>query len=167
NQLAGIWIEQTPGSAAPVSNVSGLVAWANVGNGARFVGGSAVKLRGSLLLANQNNGVMVSTYTASALRSNDVSKIDLGTTGASGSVGANTVQASLGSNPNLGAGICLELDRLAGSTLNAAGNVFAGPTNCATSTATLTQNKTCSNGVDYSVRVAGPSANNIVIATCQ
>jgi hypothetical protein len=167
NQLAGVWIEQTPGGTAPNNAITGLVAWANVGNGARFVGGSSVKLRSSLLLANQGSGVIVSTYTAAALRSNDVSKIDLGTAGGTASPGGSTVQASLGSNPNLGAGICLELDRLAGSTLNAAGNIFAGPTNCASSTATLTRNNTCSGAVDVSVRVAGPSANNIVVASCQ
>jgi hypothetical protein len=167
NGFAGLWIEQTPGAGAPNNVVTGLVSWANTANGIRLVGGSAVTLRGSVALANQANGVLVSTYVNGAIRSNNTSLMDLGTAGQNPSYGGNTFQASLGANPNLGAGICLSLDRTAGSKLNAAGNVFAGPTNCASSTATLTSNATCSKAVDVSVRTTGPTANSIDVSQCK
>jgi hypothetical protein len=107
----------------------------------------------------------VSTSVNGSTRNNDTSKIDLGTR--TGSNGRNTFQASLGGNPNSAAGICLSLDRLAGSVLNAAGNRFSGPTDCATSTATLTKNNRCSGAVDYSVRGNGTSSNSIVVSMCR
>jgi hypothetical protein len=166
NIAAGVWIEQTP-TLNPTANViTGLVAWANVGNGVRIVAGSAVTLRNSLMLANGSNGLIVSTSVNGNTRNNDTSKIDLGTS-AGPSYGGNTFQASLGNNPNSAAGLCLSLDRTAGSVLNAAGNVFAGPKNCATSSATLTKNTRCSGGVDYSVRSNGSTTNSIVVSMCQ
>ncbi len=129
NTAAGIWIEQTPGATLPLNTISGLVSWANQGNGIRIVAGSAVQLRNSIVLANAANGVLVSTNTTATPPSDDTSKIDLGTT-TGPSYGKNTLQASLGSNPNSGAGICLQLTRNAGSVLNAAGNIFAGPVDC-------------------------------------
>jgi hypothetical protein len=165
NTSAGLWIEQTPTLSRPTNTVTGLVAWANVGNGVRIVAGSAVLLRNSLMLANGSNGLIVSTSVNGATRNNDTSRIDLGTT-AGPSYGGNTFQTSLGNNPNSAAGLCLSLDRTAGSVLNAAGNLFAGPTNCASSTATLTRNNRCNAGVDYSVRSNGATTNSIVISSC-
>jgi hypothetical protein len=62
--------------------------------------------------------------------------------------------------------ICLSLDRIAGSTLNAAGNIFSGPTDCSSSTATLTKNGSCSGAVDYSVRTTGTTTHAIVVSQC-
>jgi hypothetical protein len=165
NTAAGLWIEQTPGASVPTNTVTGLVSWANTGNGLRIVGGSAATLRQSYILANGSNGILISTYVNGGARNNDTSKIDLGST-TGPSYGGNTVQAALGGNPNSAAGICLSLDRMAGSTLNAAGNIFSGPTDCSSSTATLTKNGSCSGAVDYSVRTTGTTTNAIVVSQC-
>jgi hypothetical protein len=166
NGTAGLWIEQTPASGLPLNTVTGLVAWANIGNGIRIMGGSAARVRQSWVLANGSSGIQVSTYVNGFTRNNDTSKINLGTTSGP-SYGGNTVQAGLGNNPNAGAGICLAVDRAAGAVLNAAGNIFAGPIDCASSTATLRKNTRCSASTDYSVRSNGGTANSIVIARCQ
>ena len=165
NTAAGVWIQQTPGATLPVNTISGLVAWANQGNGIRIVAGSAAQLRNSIVLANAANGVIVSTNTAVTPNSDDTSKIDLGTT-TGPSYGKNTLQASLGSNPNGNAGICLQLTRTAGSVLNAAGNIFSGPVDCSTSTATLKHGNTCAGRVDVAVSAAGTTTNSIVVSQC-
>jgi len=165
NAAAGLWIEQTPGSSPPANVVTGLVSWANTTNGIRIVAGSSATLRQSYVLANGSNGIIVSTSVNGSTRSNDVTQIDLGTT-AGPSYGGNVVQAALGNNPNAGAGICLALDRMAGSQLNAAGNMFAGPTDCATSSATLHTATSCSGAVDYAVQSSGSTTNTVVVSPC-
>ncbi len=165
NTAAGVWIQQTPGATLPVNTISGLVAWANQGNGIRIVAGSAAQLRNSIVLANADNGVIVSTNTASAPPSDDTSKIDLGTT-TGPSYGKNTLQANLGSNPNGSAGICLQLTHNAGSTLNAAGNTFSGPVDCSTSTATLKRSNTCGGRVNIAISATGNTTNSIVVSQC-
>jgi hypothetical protein len=166
NVTAGLWIEQTPTASLPLNSITGLVSWANASYGMRVAAGSVARVRQSFLLANGASGILVSTYVNGTTRNNDTSKINFGTT-AGPSYGGNTVQAALGSNPNAGAGICLTLDRAAGAVLNAAGNVFAGPTDCSTSTATLRKSTRCSGSVDYAVRNNGPSSNTIVVARCR
>jgi hypothetical protein len=165
NTLAGVWIEQVPATNPAANSITGLVAWANSGNGIRVLGGSSLTLRQSYVLANGQNGIMVSTYNANVTISNSVAHMDFG---ASGSVGANTLQASLGQNPNGGAGICLSIARNSGATLKAQGNVFSGPRDCSKPSAgTLTRNATCANAVDVSVRTNGGTSNNIDVTTCQ
>jgi hypothetical protein len=166
NASAGLWIEQTPASGLPLNTITGLVTWANTGNGIRIMGGSAARVRQSFVLANGSSGIQVSTYVNGLTRNNDTSKINLGTTNGP-SYGGNTLQAALGNNPNAGAGICLAVDRGAGAVLNAAGNIFAGPIDCASSTATLRKNTRCSASTDYSVRNSGGMPSTIVIARCQ
>ena len=166
NNGVGVWIEQTPSANLQTNLINGLVVWANGSHGLRIVAGSSARLRSSLVLANAGSGVFVSTYVNGFTRSSDTSKIDLGTT-TGPSYGANTLQAALGSNPNAGAGVCLSVDRTAGSVLNAVGNIFAGPTNCATSNGILRTNSRCNGSVDYSVRRAGTTANTIVVSRCQ
>jgi hypothetical protein len=166
NLTAGLWIEQTPAANLPLNTVTGLVSWANPGYGMRIAAGSAARVRQSYVLANGASGILVSTYINGMTRNNDTSKINLGTS-AGPSYGGNTVQAALGSNPNVGAGICLTLDRGAGAALNAAGNLFAGPIDCSTSTATLRRSTRCSGSVDYAVRNNGPTSNTIVVARCR
>ena len=66
-------------------------------------------------------------------RLNDLAQIDLGVGGLAdggSDYGHNVVQALPGEGANGGAGICLYVDPNTG-TLNAAGNVFAGPRDCA------------------------------------
>jgi hypothetical protein len=137
NVAAGVWIEQTPGATAPPQNViTGLVAWGNTaGNGLRIVAGSNVQLRNSALLANKDNGVIVSTGGTSTTPNNDLSHIDLGS---GSSNGGNTFQAALGSGNNGGAGICLNVAKNSG-VLGAVGNVFSAA-DCSTTAATLTLN---------------------------
>ena len=171
NGHSGIWIAQDPSLVqvlAPANAVTGLVAWANAHDGIHVAAGSILTLRNSYLLANQDNGVLVVTNASGTTRVNAVGAINLGTAGATPSFGGNTVQASAGSNPNLGSGICVNLDAV-GATLNAAGNLFAGPTDCRTSNATLKSNHTCSNAVDYSVTTSfgGGTANKIVVTGCK
>lgn len=124
NGDAGLHIAQDIAfGARKVSDVSGLVAHANQGPGLRVQGGSKVKLRGSVLLANGGSGVLLEPAAAS-VAGNDVSGIDLGV---SGDPGKNIVQALLGSNPNTGAGLCVDLSAAAGTaTVRARGNLFAG-----------------------------------------
>jgi len=165
NTLAGLWIEQTPSANPPMNSITGLVSWANLGNGIRVVAGSALTLRNSYVLANQTNGIMLTTRVVNATRTNDISHVDLGSTG---NFGANVLQASLGSNPNLGAGICLAMDRTAGVGLRAEGNVFSGPRDCGkTNPGAVSRNTTCTNAVDVSVRNNGQTANNIDVTNCQ
>jgi len=125
NANAGVWIEQSGISITPSESVlDGLVSWANKGNGLRLKGGSAVKVRNSYILANALNGIHVDRGDGGS----NVARIDLGTPS---TWGANTVQASLGSNPNSYAGICFSLpNSVAGATLQAAGNIFSGSVDC-------------------------------------
>jgi hypothetical protein len=165
NALAGVWIEQVPVANPAANAITGIVAWANAGNGIRAVGGSSLTLRQSYLLANAQNGILVSTYNVNGNTSNSVAHMDFGATG---SAGANVLQAALGQNPNGGAGICLGVARTAGVTLKAQGNVFSGPRDCSKPSAgTLTRNATCANAVDISVRVTGVTSNTIDVTTCQ
>ncbi len=166
NGVTGVAIEQTPNSGSPSSTLRGVVASLNTGSGFRFAGGTGVTLRGSVALGNHASGVLVTTYENGNLRSNDTSKIDLGAD-PSADPGDNVLQLSAGNDPNVGAGICLSLDRIAGSSLSAAGNTFSGPVNCADTPGTLARNATCTRGVDISVRTVGATANTIVVSECQ
>jgi hypothetical protein len=145
NTVNGVFIQQTAGAAVAVNRVSGLVAWANRANGLRVYGGSALVLRRSYLLANLTDGVLVSTGAGAT--GNDLTKMDLGI---ATDFGHNTFQALPGNNPNFGAGICLSLGNNVNQTLRAEGNIYSGPIDCSTSTATLLRNTTCSGAVDVS-----------------
>jgi hypothetical protein len=144
NTAAGIWVEQAAGSTAQ-STITGLVSYANAGNGLRFVGGSNVKLRGSISLGNAASGVIVSAGNGMGAATNNIGNIDLGDPAdAAGSIGGNTLQAPLGTGANGNAGVCLAMRANAG-TLLAAGNVFTA-VNCGTTAGTVTANdKGCGN----------------------
>jgi hypothetical protein len=143
NDNAGLWIAQT-GNNPPQNVVSGLVSFASPHGpaGIEILAGSNLKLRSSVSLANAQAGVRVevgsgSSTDAGAAASNDISMIDLGSAAEDGK---NVFQASLGMNPNGGAGICLSMKANLGATLSARGNVFEA-NNCATTAAPLTANK--------------------------
>jgi hypothetical protein len=145
NTAAGIWIEQTAGTTAQ-NTITGLVSYGNAGNGLRFVGGSNVKLRGSISLGNAASGVIVSAGTGMGAATNAIGNIDLGdpTTVVGGSYGGNTLQAPLATGGNGNAGVCLAMRANAG-TLLAAGNAFSA-LNCAATAGTVTANdKGCGN----------------------
>lgn len=163
NTYAGVWIEQTPGAGTPLVTLDGIVSWANTnGNGIRVFAGSNVKVRRCYLLANAIAGVYVTQYAQGSTISNDISKIDLGTTT---DWGKNVVQASAGSNPNIGGGICLSIAPNAGMTLNAAGNTFSGPRDCSTSSpGAITRNSTCTQAIDIGLPAGG--SNSIDTSNC-
>ena len=163
NALAGLRIFEAPGNAA-FSTVNGLVAWQNAQHGLRLYGGGKVKVRNSVFLANVLNGVYVTPYEATAA-GNDLSQLDLGT---AADPGRNMMQAALGSMPNL-AGLCLGMTPGLNMalTLSARGNVFAGPTDCATSTAAIVRSTVCSGFADIGVVPGGDTAVNVDVATCQ
>ena len=158
NYYAGVWIQQTAGTAAV--ELTGLVSYANVaGQGVRVFGGSALKLRKSVLLSNAGNGVLVTTNVVGNVRVNDVSRIDLGTTA---DYGKNVLQSVLGFNPNLGVGVCLALD--AGTArLAAAGNSFAGLDCSQNAPGAVTRNNGCGNHADIGITTLG---NDINVANC-
>jgi hypothetical protein len=173
NNLAGLWLAQTPGTvAAPVPEnvVDGLVSFGNTGgNGIRIVAGSAIQLRNSATLGNSASGVNVSSAGFGPGGSNDISHIDLGspaTADASASFGNNIFQEALGAaGHNVGVGICLQT-RAGAGTLLAAGNEF-GATDCSAAAdaggMALTVNATCNGGVDIGITAPG---NDIDVSNC-
>ena len=115
---------------AAVSTIDGLVAWANPTSGLRVYGGSKLKVRNSILLANGASGGFLTAYD-NTTAGNDLSQVDLGTVA---DPGHNTLQALIGSNPDV-TGVCVSMSGSMGAlTLHAAGNVWAGPVDCSTTT---------------------------------
>jgi hypothetical protein len=116
-------------AGAVASVVDGIVSYGN-GRGIFIGGGASVRLRKSVALGNQADGVWV---VQSPAATGDLSQIDLGTTIATGDGGVdygyNTLQSADGGSPNGGAGICLQVPPDSG-TLAAAGNIFSGPRDC-------------------------------------
>jgi hypothetical protein len=146
NANAGVHIFEAPG-AAGTSTLSGLVSWGNQASGLKIYGGSKLKVRNSVFLNNGTNGVYILNFNTIA-SGNDLSQIDLGTTA---DLGGNYLQALLGSNPDL-TGLCVTMSAGMGAlSLKAAGNVFAGPTNCAVTSASLVRFPYCTSYVDIGV----------------
>jgi hypothetical protein len=153
---------------APPNNLDGVVVTGSVGGGSSFSwgaglwirGGVDVRLRNSILTGN-NIGVYLTPGTARARDGSpafdDISHVDLGTTAplAGGGIdyGRNRLQAAAPPEQNKYAGICMGLDPGAG-TLAAAGNVFAGPRDCAAASpgAVPLQRGACTGGVDIGIR---------------
>ena len=171
NSRDNIFIGQTPGMAPSVGTIDGVVAWNSTNNaGIEIVAGSMVKLRNSVALANQTDGVLITTADATTA-GEAVSGIDLGT---SASFGHNVLQEAQGATAaadqsNLGAGLCLQLDMNSGAqSLAAAGNVFAGPVDCSKPTpgAGLKKNATCANRVDEGIVLSTGTTPTIVSSNC-
>jgi len=161
NFSAGVRIFEAPGAAAQ-STLDGLVAWANPSSGLRVYGGSKVKVRNGVFLANGGNGVYVTSYDGTAA-GNDLSQLDFGT---AADPGRNTLQALLGSNPDV-TGVCVSMAPNRGAlTLHAAGNVFAGPVDCSTSMAPLLRAPTCSGFVDVGVVISAGTAVTVDASGC-
>ena len=110
NAVAGLAIAQTPGNNLPLNAVTGFLSVGTTqGNGIRIEGGSNVRMRDSYSLGNFGSGIIVATSVIATVRNNSLTNIDLGSRlDAGGSPGGNTFQASIGSNANGGAGICLQ-----------------------------------------------------------
>jgi hypothetical protein len=162
NGFDGLEIFESPGMAG-VSTINGLVAWSNLKQGLQLFGGEKVRVRNSVFLDNLLNGVYITTNGTGAT-SNDLSGLDLG---AAGDPGKNQLQASLGANPDL-AGLCISMAAGQGTlTLSAQGNVFSGPTDCTSSSATVNRsNASCSGYVDLGLVPAVGTTVNVDVATC-
>jgi hypothetical protein len=166
NAVSGLDIAQTPALATAQNIINGLVVVGTTGgNGIRIEAGSKVNISNSYSLGNVGSGIFVATSVIGKVRNNDVSNIILGTTAAPGN---NRFQASIGSNPNQAAGICLALDATSG-TLMARGNLFSNAADCAT-TATVLSFSNAGCGADRDLGLipqAGSSAgNDIDVAKC-
>ena len=177
NTTAGLRINQTVGAAnLPTNTITGLVAWANGNYGARIFGGSKVKIRKSVFGASGADGILVSNDTSAngtaALR-NDLTGIDLGTSGTTPDPGLNYLQTPLGAlGTNLTAGLCVGMAAGIGPlTLNAAGNYLvstgAAQVNCSTTAATITKAGTCTghNSLGGMTAAGGNPATVVTVVT--
>jgi hypothetical protein len=177
NTQAGLLINQTPGTAGLASNsINGLVSWGNTNYGARLYGGSVVKMRNSLMLANGVYGVLVSGANSTA--GEDTSQLDLGV---AGDPGKNWLQTPLGSGSlgtNGTAGLCVALANCTFPTcpvrvtenVSAEGNQMvssAGTTqvDCSTSTSTISKGA-CSGMNSEGITAAGRVTTTVDIAGC-
>jgi hypothetical protein len=149
NNVAGLYIVQTPGNTPPPTNVvQGVEIMGTVaGNGIHVQGGSSLTLRGSFVVGNKDNGVDITPYGTGATANVSLAGIDLGTSAVV--PGLNTLQGNGGSVPNNGTtGVCLAIPAgtaTTGQTLNAAGNIWGG-IDCATGTGTVSHTGGCAAG---------------------
>jgi hypothetical protein len=161
NANAGVHIFEAPGTGT--STLSGLVSWGNQASGLKIYGGSKLKVRNSVFLNNGTNGVYLLNFNT-ASSGNDLSQIDLGTTS---DHGGNYLQALLGSNPDF-TGLCVTMSPGMGSlSLKAAGNVFAGPTDCAVSSAPLVRSTSCTSFVDIGIVPQTGTTVTVDASSCQ
>lgn len=167
NAIAGLRINQTPGASGLLTNtITGLVTWQNTKDGARLLGGSKVKVRGSVF-GGSNDGLLIQNSGTSL----DVSGIDLGTASDFGKNWIQTPAGALGHNSN--AGLCVNLGGTAtGGPLQAAGNEMVtgsgvgSEVDCsgATSAVVTKQTNACSNGSSLSSPTA--TTYTIVLSNC-
>jgi hypothetical protein len=128
----------------------------------RIYGGTKMRVRNSVFLANLLNGIYLTAYDSSAA-GNDLSQIDLGK---AGTPGRNQIQALFGANPDL-AGLCVSMSAGMGTlTLAAEGNLFAGPTDCTVSMAGLVRSTVCGGYVDLGVLSPAGTTVNVDVALC-
>ena len=129
--------------------------------------GSKIKVRNSIFLANSGNGIRIASAGATPA-ANSLAGIDLGVTGAAaGNASRNTLQAPVGSNPNIGAGICVNLATGAGAqTLVAVGNQFAGRDCTATAPGAIRTSTSCTGATDFGVTVATGTTVTVSTSTC-
>ena len=172
----GIIVAGVPigGQFPTLSTITGLVSYSNTGDGARFVAGSNVKVRGSHFYSNLV-GVTVNQAGSGALSYNDdVSHIDLGSN-ASTDPGNNVIQSPTlvdagAALANANAGLCVSINPNKSQILQAIGNVWANATstasiNCAlVSPGALSKTSTCAGGVDLGG--GGQTGNTIAILNC-
>jgi len=184
NRTAGLVVSQTPAAAnaaKPPSNiVKGATIFANgtgptgvtftstSANGIRVTGGSILSLRSSLVYGQtKGSGVRVESFVSSTAIVDDVSGIDLGSGTSGDAAGNNTLQTTgMPLAVNSGAGVCLFLPPMAGQTLDAEGDTYAG-NDCTKVTTPLTSGKSCTTGAtDISIVTFGPTSNTIDVASC-
>ncbi len=162
NFAAGIRVQQTVnGGSTPQNIFDGLVvAGTTNGSGIWVFGGSNLKLRNSLVVANSANGVLAQTNVISvSMRDNDVSKVDLGS---ANGMGHNVLQLG-GSAANSGSGVCLQLDVASNQTLAAQGNVFTGRDCSTASPGQISRSQQCFGATDIGLAT---STNDIDVTNC-
>jgi hypothetical protein len=138
-----------------LSTFDGLVSYHNGLDGLETQGLAHVKLRNSVLLYNGRAGVSVFKNTDTLTNPNDVSFVDLGS---SGDAGKNLLQSSGAPNAT---GICLDLDP-GTQTLSARGNIFKGPRDCSQSSpGNVDKQNDCTGGAD----VSSKGTNNAIDVT--
>lgn len=173
NFVAGLWIGQTPTTTGspPINVINGLVTSnngtaASGANGIHLLGGSNVKIRNSISLANKGNGLVITPFVAGASRNSNIGSFDLGTN-ATTDAGKNVFQALSTAGPNLGTGICLAIDPVAtgGSpqTLKAEGNTFEGKDCSTSSPGAIVKTNRCNGAGDIS---SNNTTNVIDVANC-
>ena len=161
NAFDGLEIFESAGVAAQ-SQVAGLVAWANAKQGVQLFGGEKVKVRRQRAAEQQaqrpvpdrvrfDRGVQRPVGHQPRYR---------------GDPGLNQIQAALGANADL-TGLCLSMSTRQGTlSLSAQGNVFAGPTDCTTSTNGVMRATSCSNNADLGIVPASGTTVNVDLTTC-
>ena len=163
NAFAGLRIFEAPGAAA-LSTINGFVAWQNAQNGLRLYGGEQgegpeQRLPGERPQRRLRDGVRRDRGGQRPVA--DRSRHD------ASDPGRNVLQAAVGSMPDL-AGLCVGMSPGRGLlTLSARGNVFAGPTDCATSTAAVVRSTVCGGFVDLGVVPATGTTVTVDVASCQ
>lgn len=156
NQAANLSFR--PDTTAAQSSLDGLYSYGagQGGDGLYILAGRKIKVRNSIFQANTGSGIHIA-----ASGSLDLSTVDLGST--TTTLGRNVLQTATGSNPNAGAGLCVDLAGTGSGTLRAAGNQFAGR-DCATSTAAIRTATTCTTATDLGI-VTGTTAT-VDTSTC-
>jgi hypothetical protein len=167
----GVFFQHVAGGVLPTSEIKGLVSKSNTTSGMQLNGGSAVRVRGSTILANYY-GVLVMPGSVSGFE-NDVSRMDLGTD-TSNEAGGNALQdktAGAGGTPNTGAGLCVSIQPNKSQQLKAMGNRFAtlagtGVVDCKTAAAntSIGGSANCSGGANLAGQ--GRNGNTISLNNC-
>jgi hypothetical protein len=163
NVNGNVDFSQTPVAATPVSTIDGLYSWGSAqGDGLHILAGSKIMVKNSIFLANSGNGIFIASAGATPA-DNSLAGIDLGATVA----GQNTLQAQAGHNPNLGAGICVDLAAGAGAqALTAVGNQFAGLNCTVTTPGAIRTSTSCTGAVDLGVTVSTGTTVTVNTSTC-
>jgi hypothetical protein len=175
NTTAGIRINQTPGAAGLLTNtINGLVSWGNSNYGMRLFGGSKVKVRNSLFLANVSYGVIVGSG-ANSVAGDDLSALDLGK---AGDAGKNYLQVPLGAaGLNASGGLCVALTACTApcvgpltENLTAEGNLMVSAAgnlqvDCSSSTSAITKG-TCGGLRSDGINAAANITTTVDVAGC-
>jgi hypothetical protein len=153
NYNSNVDFSQTPVAGTNPSTIDGLYSWVSTqGDGLRILAGTQIKVRNSVFQGNIGNGIHIASAGASAA-ANNLAGIDLGVTGAAaGNAGHNVLQTVGGNNPNIGAGLCVDLATGAGAqTLQAVGNQFALRDCSAAAPGAITTSTSCTAAVNLGV----------------
>jgi len=86
---------------------------------------------------------------------------------AAGNAGKNVLQSAAGSNPNVGAGLCVDLGANAGTqTLRAVGNQFAGRDCSTTNPGAIRVSTSCTGATDLGMPAAAGTTLTVNTANC-